>query len=126
MPVSMPTIGRITDGRLTSTNMREPNALVGKLKKIRRPTRTAAKMSIVVAFATGGKKWSTIQITTKLPSVATRTMTARKVTVPTTTTRRREDIRSRRRLVNFLSYFLVTVAPSTHRPPSTKSIFTRR
>jgi hypothetical protein len=53
-------------------------------------------------------------------------MTARKVTVPTSTTRRREDIRSRRLLVNFSSYFLETGAPSTHRPPSTKSTFTRR
>jgi hypothetical protein len=104
--------------------MKEPSVLAGRLKKIQRPTRTVVKMSIVVAFATGGKKWSIIQITTKPRSVATRTMIARKVIVLTFTTSWKEDNRYNQCMANFLRYFLETEATSTRKPPSTKSNFT--
>lgn len=83
-------------------------------------------MSIVAAFATGGKKWSIIQITTKPRSVATRTMIVKKVIVLTFTTSWKEDNRYNKRLANFLKYFLETEATSIRKPLFTKSNFTWR
>ena len=87
-------IGKTSDGHPTSMSMRAHSAPAGKLKRIQRPTRTAASLSTGVAPAMDGRSLSIIHRATRhWSAVLPKMKFVKRVTVLTITTRRSEESR---------------------------------